>query len=210
MPETPGIPCTRRQGADSAGLPEWRANRILGDVAMSSSLDREALRMEVRSWSDHHQRLALERVVEQIPDAMLEQLLRGLAQLNRVDAKAELRAPCLRRRVEAHVAATRSREFLGEFVQRNEWGDREPWQTAAWLAATSHLFDMLFERVHEDGDAEAQVGLREMVALIHEVDDRCDEFIVFEEGGARSQFGPELDRSDRFLARASPEIPDSR
>ena len=84
----------------------------------------------------------------------------------------------------------------------NRWGEREPWQTDAWLAATTHLFDLLLERARGGEDGEAREGLRSLIALAEEADGRADELVVFEETGAREHLGHVLQLAVDFVGVA--------
>jgi hypothetical protein len=167
--------------------------------AMSDAVDRESLRAKLRSWSELQRRIALERVVEQLPDADLERLLDGLVRLCEHCSAGDVPAPSLSERVDCHAAATRRGEFHGRYVLRNDHGQREPWQTAAWLAATMHLFDCALERARLDGSAEALASLRTLTGLVEEVDERIDELVVFEDGCACDHLGSDVARAERVL-----------
>lgn len=155
-------------------------------------LDRESLRAELRGWSELERRIALERVVEMLPDAEVEALLEGLVHLDEHAVPAGSRLPSLRERIDRHAAAARRGEFLGRYRLRNAHGEREPWQTTAWLAATVHLFELALERARHDAGEDALASLRELTALVNEVDERIDELVVFEDGSARLALGREL------------------
>lgn len=177
---------------------------------MNSNLDRESLRARIRVWSDHEFRIALERVVEQLPDSDIERLLRGLVHLHEHRVEGGAPSHSLRERIEAHADATRRGEFRGELVLRNAPGQREPWQTAAWLAATSHTFDLALDRMRIDADAPSLAGLSALTMLVGEVDERPDELVVFESGGARESLAHELQQSSLCLAGTPPPGPGER
>lgn len=168
----------------------------------SGALDREALRATLRTWSDLERRIALERVVEQLSDSSLETLLDGLVYMNQHCAAGDSPTPTLRERVEAHVAATRRGDFLGQFEYRNHHGERAPQQTLAWLAATAHLFDLSLERARHSPDEDTLADLRSLTTLVQEVDQRAEEFVVFEDANARDLLGHDLDRAMRYLRPA--------
>ncbi len=165
---------------------------------MNRELDREALRERMQVLSDVGQRLVLERVVERLPDATLELLLDGLVRLDARDP-ASPPPPTPIQRVEAHIAATRRGAFLGEYVIRNKHGQREPWQTAAWVAATSHLFEVTFARIGAAREQATLASLRSLVELVAEVDERVEEFVVFEDSSASDQFWSDLERARRVF-----------
>lgn len=161
-------------------------------ITMGDALDRQSLAAKVRVWSDIQRRIALERVVEQLPEAMLATLLDGLVRLEEHRTRSEPRT--LDARIAAHVAATLRGEFRGELDFGNRHGQREPWQTATWLATTGHLFDLALQR------ADSIDGLRALVALVEEVDGRADELIAFEEMGAGEHFGFDVERAARLIS----------
>lgn len=171
---------------------------------MNSSLDRENLRLLLRSWSDHQRRIALERVIEQVPDATLETLLHGLVHLGPHRLPAEARAPSLRERIDALAAATRRGDYLGQYELRNAHGQREPWQTAAWLAATSHLFELALLQLHADATEASLFCLQTLTTLVAEVDERVDELVVFEDSSASQAFSQEVQQAKRLLNSAPP------
>jgi hypothetical protein len=166
-------------------------------VTVNGAIDRESLRAWLRRCSEHERRIALERVVELSSDAEIERLLGGLIYLHEHRLEEGSSAPSLPERVELHVAATRRGEFRGEYEMNNAHGQREPWQTAAWLAATAHLFDCVTERARSDAGAETVASLRALTALVEEVDERADELVTFEEGCARVHFFSDLERAQR-------------
>ncbi len=85
---------------------------------------------------------------------------------------------------------------LGDLVIRNQHGQREPWQTRAWVAATSHLFDLALERPRNNGD---EATLRSLVTLVEEVDDRIDEFVAFEDSCACDELSCSLETARTLL-----------
>ena len=132
----------------------------------------------------------MERVVEVLPDAVLEGLLADLVRLDEHRASASAPSLSLNDRIAAHAAATRRGEFLGEYEMRNHHGQREPGQTHAWIAATWDLFDLARAAAPEESGA----ALRALTALVAEVDERAEELVVFEDANARDQFGLSLDQ----------------
>jgi len=99
-------------------------------------------------------------------------------------------------------AATHSGEFLGNYTLRNAHGEREPWQTSAWLAATSHLFDLALQQASHKPDANALSRLQALTALVTEVDDRTDELVAFEDTDAELKLSHELNQARRLLRPA--------
>lgn len=159
------------------------------------TLNREAIRRQARTWTEVQRRLLVERVIEELPHPALARLLQGLVQ----DPDGEERRIALAARVEAHVEATRRREFRGGLLLRNAHGQRAPWQTDAWTAATAHLFELASER--EPLDAEASTSLRALLALVEEVDERPDELVVFEDDDkAALVLAWAIERARRLLA----------
>lgn len=159
-------------------------------------LDRDALRRAVRNWSSSQRRLLVERAVEHLRDEDLERLLVDLLHLDRF-RRDPAESQSLVDRVADHVTATRRGDFLGDLMIRNRHGQREPEETRAWVAATSHLFDLAGEFVRNGG---SDAPLRALVDLVEDVDERPDELVVFEDSCARD----ELPRSSRSSsARAS-------
>ncbi len=171
---------------------------------MTLVLDREHLRARFRRFSDLQLRLVLERMLEHLPDAELETLLAGVEHLNHRLPAGQL-PPSIAERVQAHAAATYAGEFSGKYVLRNAHGQRQPWQTAAWLAATSHLFEIIFTSLRGQRDEAMFVCLRSLCRLVLEVDRRLVEdgveLIVFEDDCAKYALSDELD-----LARALLEV----
>lgn len=167
---------------------------------MEREFDREALRERLRKLSDVERRIVLERVAEQLTDATLESLFDALVPLDLRPADAPA-PPSLSERVEAHVAATRHGAFRGELVLRNEHGQREPWETVAWVAATSHLFDATLGRIRDPADEVSLASLRSLVELVTEVDERTEELVVFEDSCARDHFWSDLASARRILER---------
>ena len=151
---------------------------------MSRAIDREALRRRLRVCTELQRRIALERVVERLTDDELAAVLRGLVHVDEHVA-GEARALSLDERIEAHVAATRRGNFRGEYVLRNAHGQRAPWQTTAWVATTAHIFDCALERARGDAGETTLRPLRTLTRLVAEVDERCDELVVFEDENAR-------------------------
>jgi len=132
--ETHGYECTSADrgvaispsGADPARVAQTEARAIL---------DRNALREITRRWSSSQRSLLVERVLEHPPEQDLEPLLEGLVHLEGVRCdRAD--PPCLDGRVADLVSSTRRGDFLGDLGVRNRHGQREPWQTRAWVAAT--------------------------------------------------------------------------
>lgn len=156
------------------------------------------MREQARRWTDPQRRILIERVVEHVPDVVLERLLQGLVYLDKQSASGG-RPSLLHDRVAAHAAATRRGDFLGDLVIRNKHGQREPWQTQAWIAATSHLFDLALQRAHLDADADTLAALRSLVSLVKEVDKRIDELVVFEDDSANLYFHYDLLRAQVLL-----------
>ena len=160
-----------------------------------SSLDREVLRGISRTWSSHQRRLLVERILEYATEEDLERLLDGLVRLERVRcSRPETRS--LDDRVADHVSSTRRGDFLGDFVIRNKHGQRGPWQTKAWVAATSHLFDLALAGARSGGSRGA---LDALVALVQEVDERIDELVVFGDSCAREKFWYDLESASSVL-----------
>ncbi|MCP3917196.1 MAG: hypothetical protein GY711_16730 [bacterium] len=160
-------------------------------------LDRDALREISRRWSSSERRLLIERVLEHLPEEELERLLEGLVHLARV--RCDRTDPRhLDDRVADHVASTRHGDFLGDLVIRNAHGQREPWQTRAWVAATSLLFDLALDCARNNGTEDA---LRSLVALAEEVDERIDELVVLEDSSAREEFWHSLQAARSLLSR---------
>lgn len=173
---------------------------------MRTELDRAALRERLKLLSDVQRRIVLERAVEHLPDSTLDALLDGLVRMDERRAEG-LASPSLRERVESHAAATRRGDFRGEYLLRNCHGQREPWQTAAWIAATAHLFDLVLERVRAGADVVAPGCLRSLVELVEEVDDRTDELVVFEDSSAAEEVASDLAAARRLAEGARREIP---
>jgi hypothetical protein len=151
-----------------------------------AALDRDALREQTRRWTATQRLLLVERVVEHMPEADLERLLVGLVRLDQVRTGDLDHPTSPADRVAAHAAATQRGDFLGDLIIRNKHGQREPWQTHAWVAATSHLFDLALEHRTED-------ALRDLVALVEEVDERCDRLVVFEDSCADENLGRQVE-----------------
>lgn len=107
---------------------------------MNTAFDRESIRARLRMWRDVDRRLALERAVEHLPDDALALLLDGMLRLD--EHRSSARRPSLLERVREHAAATRRGDHRGNYVIRNAHGQRQPWQTDAWIAATHNLFDL--------------------------------------------------------------------
>ena len=166
---------------------------------MSSLYNRESLRAELRGWSERERRIVVERLVEHLPDTCVEMLLEGLVYLDDHVITTESEPPPLRERIERHVRATRSGEFRGEYELRNAHGQREPWQTEAWVAATGHLFELALAQARPGADEDARENVRALVALAREVDERTDELVVFEEAGAWLAVGHGLERAKKLL-----------
>ncbi|MCP3915946.1 MAG: hypothetical protein GY711_10360 [bacterium] len=140
-------------------------------------------------------RLLIERVLEHLPENELESLLEGLVHLERVRCgRTDPRR--LGDRVADRVSTTRRGGFLGDLVIRNQHGQREPWQTRAWVAATSHLVDLALERPRNNGD---EATLRSLVTLVEEVDDRIDEFVAFEDSCACDELSCSLETARTLL-----------
>ncbi len=154
---------------------------------MTDAINRESLRAATRALSDEQRRIALERAVERLPDATLEELLGDLVMLQEHRTPSGTPPPSLSERIAAHVDATRRGDFLGKYEMRNRHGQREPSQTRAWIAATWHLLDL----ARKAGD---EANLRALKALVEEVDERPDELVVFEDANAGDHFGIDLDR----------------
>lgn len=167
---------------------------------VESAFDRESLRAKLRVWTELQRKIALERVVEHLPDTSLEAVLNGLVHLDEHRFAGEPRTPTMDERIEAHVAATRRGDFRSDYVLRNAHGQREPWQTTAWLAATAHLFDCALEHVRSDACEATLASLRRLSALVSEVDERYDELVVFEDGSAHLSLGHELRLARELLA----------
>jgi hypothetical protein len=171
---------------------------------MCPKLGREELRERLRALTDVQRRLVLERAVEHLPDSALGTLLEGIVGLD--ECRAEDRAqPSLGERVDSHVAATRRGAFRGEYLLRNRHGQREPWQTAAWIATTSHLFDLALKG--SVARAAAAGHLLSLLGLVEEVDDRPDEFVVFEDSSAAEELASELAEAERLARRPRREVP---
>ena len=149
-----------------------------------SSLPRQDLSLELRRWNETQRRVALERVIEYIPDDQLAAILEDLALLETLPAATAEPFPSIGQRAAAHAIATRSGEFLGDLMIRNQHGQRSPWQTHAWSAATWHLFDIALKRTAEHANHEAMTALQVLVELVEEVTDRVDELVVFEDSSA--------------------------
>jgi len=166
---------------------------------VNTPLDRDALRARLRMTSDHQRRLVLERIVEQLPDADLARLLDGIVHLDEHPAGHPVATPSLAERVARHAAATRRGQYLGKYILRNAHGQREPTETAEWLAASSHLFECALERAHLDPNAETLNCLRVLTRLVEEVDQRPDELLVFEDDRASDHLIHEYPRTKRLL-----------
>jgi hypothetical protein len=82
---------------------------------------------------------------------------------------------------------------------RNGHGQREPWQTDAWVATTWHLFEAALGACDSGTNAEAAACLRELRDLVHEVDEHCDELVTFEDSGAQDAFHAALTGAARHL-----------
>lgn len=159
-------------------------------------LDRDALREISRRWSSSQRRLLVERVLEFSPDRDLERLLEGLVHLE--NARCDRTdPPSLDDRVADHASSTRRGDFLGNYALRNEHGQREPWQTRAWVAATSHLFDLALASTPSNG---SQRALRSLNALVEEVDERIDDLVVFEDSCARDELGGSIQAARALLS----------
>lgn len=180
-------------------VPCTRAPRAARLAFMSVPIDRESVREHTRRWSDPQRRVLVERVVEHLPDVILERLFEGLVRLDEHRVEGDLPASGLHDRVAAHVAATRRGDFLGDLVIRNKHGQRQPWQTGAWIAATSHLFDLALRHADPKADVETAEALRILVALVAEVDERIDEFVVFEDDCASLRFHYDLQQARALL-----------
>jgi len=159
--------------------------------------DRHALRAISRRWCSLQRRLLIERVLEHAREEDLERLLKGLVHLDAVRSE-RVDPRSLVERVAAHVSATRSGAFLGEYVLRNAHGQREPWQTRAWVAATAHLFDLASDR----GTTPFEEGaLHSLIALVGEVDERTDELVEFEDSCASAALWDCVERARALLVR---------
>lgn len=165
------------------------------------TLDRESLRARLALWSDVQRRIATERLVDRLPDALLVEILDGLVHLHEHRTARPGSTASLLERVDAHVLATRRRSFLGEYELRNRHGQREPWQTQAWIAATSHLFALALARAEDRSDLESRASLVLLVSLVEEVDEHVDKFVVFEDSSARDHFGHEVQRARTCVAQ---------
>jgi len=145
-------------------------------------------------------------MVEHLPDAALDALLNGLVHLREHRLAEDTRTPTMDERIEAHVAATRRGDFRGDYMLRNAHGQREPWQTSAWLAATTHLFNCALEHARSDASETTLASLHKLTALVSEVDERYDALVVFEDDSAHLSLDHELRRTRELLAqRSSPE-----
>ncbi|MBI1379871.1 MAG: hypothetical protein GC161_02140 [Planctomycetaceae bacterium] len=168
---------------------------------MNTPIDRDLLRSQLRAISDHQRRLVLERVVEHLPDAELARLLDGLVHVPHHHADHPATTPSLRERIESHAAATRRGDYFGNYILRNAHGQREPHETADWLATTSHLFDCALSHAERTPDAETLACLRTLSALAEEVDQRTDEWVVFEDDRACDHLLHDYPSAKRLLER---------
>ena len=114
--------------------------------AGEAPLDRERLRQRVRAWTEVQRLILVERVIEDLPPQALRQLLHRLVSPDLLVGAGEAARPGLLERVEAHGEETRAGRYLGSYVVRNRPGEREPEETACWVAATAHLFELALER----------------------------------------------------------------
>ncbi len=163
-------------------------------------LQREQLRARARQWSEVQRRLFIEHAIEHLSAESLAKLLAGVEGQRAASDSTEAQ-PGLLERVTRHVEATRSREYLGEYVTRNRPGEREPGQTAAWVAATSHLFDLALELAAASLDADNAKALRLLCDVVREVDERPDELVVFEDDDcAKLYCGEDVRKAHRLLA----------
>ncbi len=165
-----------------------------------SSFPREKLRLTVRNWQEPQRRIALERIIEYLPDDQLAVVLEDLARLNAPPVAVGAPLPTLIERVASHATATRCGEYLGGLSLRNEHGQRDPWQTHAWDAATWHLFDLALKRAAENEDRDAITALRMLVELVEEVTERIDELVVFEDSSAGAELDHQLRRAQILLS----------
>lgn len=161
-----------------------------------TSIDRERLRVLARHWSSHQRRLVVERILEQLDDGALDSLLDGIAHLPRTRHSPH-ESSSLDARVVDHVVATLRGDFMGPLVIRNAHGQRAPSQTNAWLAATSHLFDLAISATRAHGDTDP---LAVLVDLVEQVDRVPDEFVTFEESCARDELWDSLESAWRRLS----------
>ncbi len=173
----------------------------------STDLGREGLREPVRNWTACQRRIFVERAIERLPRDLLVELLEGLVRPDHLHGIGTSPTPPLLDRVTRHVEATRRGDFLGDYALRNRHGEREPQETHAWVAATSHLFDLALTRCADPHDDEARTCLDLLSALSHEVDERPEELVCFEDSDAALELSHELDRARRLLRPFEPRNP---
>lgn len=170
---------------------------------MTGEIDREALRLELHHLRDAARRVVLERIVEHLADKDVRRLLDGFVRFRPpVEGRAQ---PTLLDRIRAHVKATRSGVYLGEYAIRNAHGQREPPETALWESTTAHLFDLALASAAAgagtDADPDATNGAAALAALVAEIDDRPDELVVLEDRNACDEFVFELEEVQRLEVR---------
>lgn len=178
-------------------------HRPLHVVTMNTAFDRESIRAQLRMWRDVDRRLALERAVEHLSDDALAILFDGMLRLD--EHRSSAQRPSLFERVREHDAATRRGEYVGRFQYNNAHGQREPWQTTAWVAATSHLFELALAAAAGHPSSTATASLHLLVDLVAAVDDDPERFVVFEDEYAGFHFSSDVERARGVLNQATPD-----
>jgi len=193
--DLPADPRVRRFAVDDSGS-------AVHDRESMGELDREGLRQQLNHLTEVDRRIVLERVVEHLAEADIRRLLEGFVHFEgRPDNHP---SHTLLDRVRAQSRATRRGAYQGKYVLRNAHGQREPRETALWESVTAHLFDLVHERASKTWDEHVSTCAMALVDLVDEVDEMCEDLVVFEDRCARERFAIEQERLRlRVAARAA-------